>query len=276
MTIKFRKERVENESYEGSLEIRWWFDSGTKYLPKLYCVSECYNWGVYDEEGIRLSRYEYNYSYDEFKSKNDIKKWILNYDKNHEDRLENKKIKSQINEMMRLAEFYSNIKQNTNRIKSFTTLNKANDVKVDDIVHVKMSNISKACSVGESLSSLRKSKEAKVVSVITISNLKYDEFCENSLVNDKIDFHKEDGKYIGGCYSDDPLLDNVDYFDMVSNEKLKTRFIETSKELVNVITSEGRPNLYINTEGYGYARYIGFDYNVKYNSNSSEDLELEK
>jgi len=65
--------------------------------------------------------------------------------------------------------------------------------------------------------------------------------------------------YIGGSASNDPRLDKVNHPNEIFNSKeLREIFMDTCYTMVTeVINKDSGDRFYVNTEGYGYARYVG-------------------
>ena len=68
---------------------------------------------------------------------------------------------------------------------------------------------------------------------------------------------------IGGSYSDDPRIKDLNWRDMVSNPEYLQIFRNTAKthvvKLTRPETSDVLPHsIFVNTEGFKYARYVGF------------------
>lgn len=70
----------------------------------------------------------------------------------------------------------------------------------------------------------------------------------------------EDGNPVGGSYSDAPELEGKTEQQIFSDKKLAQIYRDTA--ITNVVKVENKDTgetFYVNTEGYNYARYVGFD-----------------
>lgn len=272
--VKFKKERLENARYEGSVEVRWWFKEGTKYLPAVYAIKECYGWEIYDADGDCYTRgLDY---YSRLRTKADAKAYIEGYD----EMIENTKAIEAEEEARIIKEYEDRIALEKGYLENFLAPNKGIEVKAGDFIEVVSCGVSKVDNVGEGLKYVRESSysvNAKIVKVIEVNEEEYERFARRTLSNDEIfEYYKnEDGSYAGGCESEDPRLDNVENFFEISNDpELKEIFMDTRFEILNAIVCEGRNNIYVNTEGYGYARYLAFDFNSFTKATFSGKLEL--
>jgi hypothetical protein len=264
INVKFKKERVENRRYEGSVEIRWWFNEGTKYLPPVYAIKECYSWEIYDADGECYTN-GLGY-YGALRSKEDAKAYIENYDKEEDARL--KGIEEE--EAKRFAEWEERKALENEYLEAYIAPSKGKDVKADDIIKVVSCGASKVSDIGEALKYINENSyvvNAKIVKVIEVNDEEYERFAKRTLCNDDIfEYYKnEDGSFAGGSYSDDPAFDDIpdgEFYKIMNNPKLREIFNNTRVEVLNAIVCEGRNNIYVNTEGYGYARYLAFDVEV--------------
>lgn len=185
-------------------------------------------------------------------SKKDLLIALSNYDENMNKQLEQERIQ----EVKRHQEYLKQKAQEENFIKDFKNYPKVN-VKEGDLIKVNMSSLSKPNDLGEAYFFGLNEVNVEIVKVIEISNEEWDLFSGEVLANDGMfDLHKENDKYIGGVkVLDDSLFDGVqkhskEYFDI---------FRKHGIQLLNVLVSPNRPNIYVNSEGYSYARYVGFD-----------------
>lgn len=249
--IKFRRERMDEYT------VRHWFDAGTKYLGPIYAVKGAYDYDVYDAEGNRFHFGRYAYP----RTLKDVKEWIIRYDENYEAaRAEEARIEAE-----RLAEIEHrrNLIEAENRYWTLDAEPEA--VKEGDFITVLETVMSKPCNVGDGfVDGVRDPARAKVVHVAEVTNEEFDAAVRDLYSNFKKEWlklagdeeHEFGGGYIGGHVSDDPRLDGLDFDAVFGNPENKAIFHETAYVLVHALRAPNRTVLYVNTEGYGYPRYI--------------------
>jgi hypothetical protein len=122
---------------------------------------------------------------------------------------------------------------------------------VGDMLKINLSTWNKLNNFGEAVDHLQE-RPAKVVAVINVDNSTFDNFIDDcwSL--------KFDSELPAGSNSDAPELANVEMKDLYNDKNLMNIWHETCYELVQVVASPNRKHVIINTEGFDYARYIGF------------------
>lgn len=258
--VKFRKEKIENVKYEGDTQVRWWFDAGTKYLPAVYAVKDGYNWEVYDAEGTRYTRFLGYYG--SLQTKADAKKFIEEYDAGEDARIANEKVKADA----RLAEFNAMKERENAHMEAFLKPAKAVDVKAGDMIAVYLDNASKAGHIGETLGNILvngryEEVQCKVVKVLNVDLVEYEAFCRNTLdIDSNFDYLMNDDEAgsVGGTASDHPDLANITAVDLGQPDNMQL-YRQTMYGLVHAVVCPGRRNVYIDTQGYQYARYLGTD-----------------
>lgn len=128
----------------------------------------------------------------------------------------------------------------------------------NDLIKVAFPKLNKTCCLEETDYEISKGynvESCKVERSISVSDAVYNrlgiELMDNG--NEMI------WGYIGGHYSDDPRLAHVEHPNQIfNNPELKKIFTETMYALVTeVVNKDTGDKFYVNTEGYGYARYTG-------------------
>lgn len=126
------------------------------------------------------------------------------------------------------------------------------------LIKVAFPNINKTCDLEETDLEISRGynvQYCKIMRSVKVSDAVYNrlgmEFMNNG--NEAI------WGYIGGSRSEDPRLDEVNHPSEIFNDaELRKIFMDTCytmvTEVYNVDTGE---SFYVNTEGYGYARYVG-------------------
>lgn len=248
--IKFRKERVDE------FTVRHWFDAGTKHLGPVYAEKH-YTYNVYDADGKLLTFGKYVY----LRTLKDVKEWIAGYDDREDARL--------AEEAKREAEAKARWEERLEMIKAengyWTAEGTPEDLNVGDFVTIHESVLSKPNSVGDGFyDGVRDAVRAKVVHVAEVTDAEFDAAVTDLYSNFKKEWlklegeeeHKYGGGYIGGYTSDDPRLEGLDYDAVMTNPEMLKIFRETAYCLIHAISAPNRTTLFVNTEGYGYPRYI--------------------
>lgn len=257
--VKFRKEKVENKRWDGDVQIQWWFDAGTKYLPSVYAIKEGYSWEIYDADGNSFTRYLGYYS--SLRTKAEAKAFIEEYDAAEDARIAAEKVE----EDNRIA-IYNATKDRENALmEAFLVPESGRRVSVGDMINVKLDHASKSGNIGESLDNVLingrfEELPCKVVKVLEVSLERYEEFARNSLATDgKFEFMMSDeGGTVGGFDNDNPIFENMTHAE-ISQPANMDLFRSNMYGLIHVVVCPGRRNIYIDTQGYQYARYLGFD-----------------
>lgn len=259
INVKFRKEKIENRRWEGDVEIRWWFDAGTKHLPAIYAIKEGYGWEIYDADGNCYTRGLCYYS--RVCTKAEAKTFIEEYDAAEDARIAAEKAE----EEARIAEWNARRAREKALMEAFLVPAEGKDVKVDDMIEIRLDNASKSGHIGESLDNILvegrfSNALCKVVKVLEVSPERYEEFARNSLGTDsKFDFlMSEEGGTVGGVDNDDPYFQDMSHAEITRPENM-SRYRESMYGLIHAVVCPGRRNIYIDTQGYQYARYLGVD-----------------
>lgn len=264
IAVKFRKEKLENVKYEGDTQVRWWFDAGTKHLPAVYAIKEGYGWEVYDAEGNCYTRGLCYYS--RVRTKAEAKAFIEEYDATEDERIAAEKAE----EAARIAEYEAMKARENALMEAFLVPAEAIEVNVGDMITIKLDHASKSGNIGESLDNILVNGRyedipCKVVKVMEVSPERYEEFCRNSLGTDsEFDFlmnEGDDGGTVGGTESDHPHFKGMSYAELSRPENMQL-YRQTMYGLVHAVVCPGRHNIYIDTQGYQYARYLGTDSNL--------------
>jgi len=261
INVKFRKEKIEDRRWEGDVEIRWWFDAGTKHLPAVYAVKEGYGWEIYDAEGNCYTRGLCYYS--RVRTKAEAKAFIEEYDAAEDAGIAAEKAA----EDARIAEYEARKARENALMEAFLVPEAGREVAVGDMIKVNLDHVSKAGNIGESLDNVLingrfEELPCKVVKVLEVSPEVYEKFARNSLGNDgDFDFLMSDGdegETVGGFDNDDPIFENMSRAELSRPENME-RFRKNMYGLVHAVVCPGKRNIYIDTQGYQYARYLGFD-----------------
>lgn len=251
--IKFRRVRVDK------FIVQHWFDAGTKHLPPCY-ATKCYDYMVYDANGKRLSPY---YKYGGLRTLKEVKEWIAKYDENFERAAAEEAAEEAAKELY--WETRKNMEVNlTNSAKSYVESPKS--VAVGEVGVMQVPSFNKNTTIGEYLIQFEAQylndfrvdvSRYEVVKVIEFTNEEYDTFIETLMDGRDIWETDEDGSIKGGSYSDDPRLPEDVPFFKLTVEQINI-FRTTCRTLVHAITAPNRKTFLVNTEGYAYARYLGF------------------
>lgn len=127
-----------------------------------------------------------------------------------------------------------------------------------DLIKVAFPAINKTCDLEETdkeIAAGHNVTKCKVMRKVEVGDAVYNrlgmEFMDNG--NEAI------WGYIGGSASDDPRLDHVEHPNEIFDSKeLSEIFMDTCYTMVTeVINKDSGDRFYVNTEGYGYARYVG-------------------
>lgn len=240
--LKCKKEKI---TLYGSEAIKWVVQHEFEHLENpVYILRN----RVYDANDKMVWLPENRYK----PSKKDLLISLSGYDENVNKRLEQERIQ----EDKREQEYLERKAQEEKFIQGFKSYPKM-DVKAGDLMKVNMSNLSKPNDLGEAYYYGVNEINAEIVKVIEISNEEWDLFSEAVLANDGMfELHKEDDKFVGGVkVLDDSLFNNVQEYSKEYFEIFRKHGIQ----LLNALVSPNRPNIYVNSEGYSYARYVGFD-----------------
>lgn len=252
--IKFKREKGE---YNNTLHV---FE-GTKYLPKLYVTGGSGYYDAYDyETGRILNRGRYSW----FHTLKAAKAWIASYDEIHENTLRVMKEE----EEARIAEWEARKAKEERLGFEFLALGDGYKPSAGHIVAIRKPNLNKNSTIGEYVSEIGDYHEvnASIVKVIKLTATEYVEFANNLLDSHAAIEYKRDtttfnGKevvgIVGGNYSPEFANDDRDFYKLSESER--ELYYATAVDLVHAIVADGFPTIYVNTEGFDYARYIGFD-----------------
>jgi len=256
--IKFRRVRFDEYT------VQHWFDAGTKHLGAVYATKHYY-YDVYDANGKMLNSYRNDRTLFTLK---DVKQWIADYDaimdKYNADEAAKK-------EAARLESIAYRARMDS-VVAEWKSPRVPMGVEVGQIIRAKMGTMSKPNSVGDAFIAYPSTDSApvtetnvKIVHVANITNDEFDAAVTDLYSNFKKEWlvlagdkeHEYGGGYIGGSQSDDPRLEGMDGSAVFGDPVLMQIYRETMVELVHAIVAPDRAVLYVNSEGYGYARYIG-------------------
>jgi hypothetical protein len=257
MAIKFRKETVKNEF--GDSKTRWWFDAGTEFLPAVYAMKQGYSWEIYDADGKSYTCYLDYFS--RLRNRKDVVRFIETYDEKEKARIQAEKDEVETRE----REYKERVEKEDYLAKSFLQpINNPNQYNIGDKVKIVSSVFNKECNIGETLYTIFveerfNTENAEIVGKFEFTNEEFDKFCFE-FGHDRNDYPvSEEGNTKGGCYSDDPRLAGMTIYQIMNDKDLKEIFYESSFQLVNVVTAPNRKPIFVNTEGYNYARYVGIE-----------------
>lgn len=260
--IKFRRVRIDE------FTVQHWYDAGTKHLGAVYAIKCAYDYDIYDANGRRfwLGQYESP------RTLKDVKKWIANYDAKMDREIAEEKAEKE-REENEAAEWKAKLKAvDAEWMQDADPMS----VEVGQMVRVQMCNISKPNSMGDAFIAFPGSSyssvsngNGKIVHVSHITNEEFDAAVTDLYSNFKKEWLKLDGEqehefgggYIGGHASDAESLQGLSFDEIFGVEGeatgKKQLFQSTAYTLVHAIVAPNRRVMFVNTEGYGYARYVG-------------------
>lgn len=262
--IKFRRVRVDE------FTVQHWYDAGTKYLGAVYAVKCAYDYDIFDAEGNRfwLGQYESP------RTLKDVKAWIANYDAKKDAEIAEEEAERE-QKRIEAEKWKADMKAVDDEWMSEA---EPMSVEVDQIIRVQMCNMSKPNSMGdafvaypgaESYYGAVSNGNGKIVHVTHITNEEFDAAVTDLYSNFKKEWLKLDGEqehefgggYIGGHASDAESLQGLSFDEIFGVEGeatgKKQLFQNTAYAMVHAIVAPNRRVMLVNTEGYGYARYVG-------------------
>ena len=102
-------------------------------------------------------------------------------------------------------------------------------------------------------------ERANIVKELVLDKSGWDEI-SNNLIESREDWNDENDKPIGGTYSDDARLEGKSLEQIFNDKKLIQIYRDAAvTNVVKVLNKDTGETFYVNTEGYNYARYVGFD-----------------
>lgn len=102
-------------------------------------------------------------------------------------------------------------------------------------------------------------EKGRIIKELVLDNIAWEQISQD-LLTSREDWNDENGEPIGGSESDDARLSDKTWEQIVADKNLKQIFIDTAvMNVVRVLNRDTGETFYVNTEGYNYARYVGFD-----------------
>jgi len=130
-------------------------------------------------------------------------------------------------------------------------------VKTDLFVKASFPNLNKRNTLSEYKNLLQNNsstlQRVKIMAVASLTNEQYEKISNDLLMVDNLN------EYGGACSEDERLNEAESIFQVMSDERLKKIWFETYYiKGIAILNVETREYFIVNSEGYGYARYVGF------------------
>lgn len=102
-------------------------------------------------------------------------------------------------------------------------------------------------------------ERANILKELVLDKIEWDKISKN-LIESTDYWNDENNEPIGGSYSDDARLDGKSFEQIAKDRRLVQIYRDSAvTNVVKVLNKDTGETFYVNTEGYNYARYVGFD-----------------